>query len=59
MNIGMMGLGKLGLPCALAMESKGHFVTGYDTSTYVQEQIRKKEWHYKDETRWEGQKDSR
>ena len=30
MNIGFMGLGKLGLPCALAMEEKGHSVCGYD-----------------------------
>ena len=26
MNIGFMGLGKLGLPCALAIEEKGHSV---------------------------------
>lgn len=30
MNIGMCGLGKLGLPVALAIESKGHEVYGYD-----------------------------
>jgi UDPglucose 6-dehydrogenase len=30
MKIGMMGLGKLGLPVALAIESKGHTVYGYD-----------------------------
>ncbi len=30
MRIGMIGLGKLGLPCALGMESKGHEVRGYD-----------------------------
>ncbi len=30
MNIGFIGLGKLGLPCAEAMASKGHVVNGYD-----------------------------
>jgi len=28
--IGFLGLGKLGLPCALAIESKGHRVMGWD-----------------------------
>ena len=32
MNIGMVGMGKLGLPVALAIESRGHQVTGYDIS---------------------------
>ena len=32
MNVGFIGLGKLGLPCALAVESKGHNVIGYDIS---------------------------
>ena len=30
MNIGFIGLGKLGLPCAVAMAMKGHDVMGYD-----------------------------
>lgn len=30
MKIGFVGLGKLGLPVALAIESKGHEVVGYD-----------------------------
>lgn len=30
MNIGMAGMGKLGLPVALAIESQGHQVTGFD-----------------------------
>ena len=30
MNIGFLGLGKLGLPVALAVESKGHNVFGTD-----------------------------
>lgn len=32
MKIGMIGLGKLGLPVALSIESKGHEVVGYDVS---------------------------
>ena len=32
MKIGFVGLGKLGLPVALAVESKGHDVIGYDIS---------------------------
>lgn len=39
MKIGFIGLGKLGMPCAETMASKGHDVTGYDTenrtSNYV------------------------
>jgi UDPglucose 6-dehydrogenase len=35
LNIGFVGLGKLGLPCALAVESKGHNVVGYDTDEKV------------------------
>lgn len=31
-NIGVIGLGKLGLPVAVAINSKGHKVTGYDIS---------------------------
>jgi UDPglucose 6-dehydrogenase len=30
MRVGWVGLGKLGLPCALACESKGHDVRGVD-----------------------------
>lgn len=35
MRVGMIGLGKLGLPVALAIESKGHEVIGYDTRSAV------------------------
>ena len=42
MNIGFLGLGKLGLPVALAVESKGHKVFGYDINTKVGESIEKK-----------------
>src|SRR6266568_4388743 len=30
MKVGFLGLGKLGLPCALAIDMKGHDVMGYD-----------------------------
>ena len=36
MRIGMIGLGKLGLPVALAIEAAGHEVSGYDPSPVVQ-----------------------
>ena len=39
MKIGFVGLGKLGLPVALATESKGHEVMGYDPSNHVKEII--------------------
>ena len=48
MNVGFIGLGKLGLPCALAVESKGHNVIGYDISETVQETIRSKKLPYKE-----------
>jgi len=37
MNVGFIGLGKLGLPCALAIEKAGHSVCGYDIDTGVGE----------------------
>jgi UDPglucose 6-dehydrogenase len=33
MRIGFVGLGKLGLPCAVAVATKGHDVMGYDIMT--------------------------
>jgi UDPglucose 6-dehydrogenase len=35
MKIGFVGLGKLGLPCALALDLKGHDVMGYDLNPKV------------------------
>lgn len=35
MKIGIIGLGKLGLPVALAIESKGHEVRGYDINPAI------------------------
>lgn len=42
MNIGFIGLGKLGLPCALAIAHEGYAVIGTDTNTAVQEYLRAK-----------------
>ena len=41
-NIGFIGLGKLGLPSALAIESKGHTVVGYDLNPNVKQYIERK-----------------
>jgi UDPglucose 6-dehydrogenase len=50
MNIGMIGLGKLGLPCLLAMENfGGHRVFGYDVSAAVVESIASKSVNYWEE----------
>ena len=43
-----MGLGKLGLPVALAIESKGHQVYGYDVSPAVLETITSRVLPYKE-----------
>ena len=48
MKIGFMGLGKLGLPVALAVESKGHEVFGYDISQKTIDNIKKKKIDYKE-----------
>ena len=48
MNIGIVGLGKLGLPVALAIESKGHKVFGYDIDKSVHKIINKKKIKYKE-----------
>jgi len=33
MRVGFIGLGKLGMPCAVAMQMKGHDVMGYDINS--------------------------
>lgn len=33
MNIGFIGLGKLGLPCAVAIAERGHTIYGYDVNS--------------------------
>ena len=40
MNVGFVGLGKLGLPSALAIESKEHTVRGYDINPEIEEYVK-------------------
>ena len=49
MNIGFVGMGKLGLPSALAIESKGHTVTGYDINPDISEYIKNQKIPYMEE----------
>jgi len=49
MNIGMIGLGKLGLPCALAMEAKGFKVFGFDSSEHVRQNIDNRVFPHKED----------
>jgi UDPglucose 6-dehydrogenase len=48
MNIGLIGLGKLGLPVALAIESKGHNVCGYDINSNVKSYIENRKIPYQE-----------
>ena len=48
MKIGFVGLGKLGLPVALAVENKGHKVIGYDISNKVKSFIKLKKIPYRE-----------
>jgi len=48
MNIGFLGLGKLGLPVALAVENKGHRVLGTDINPLTLRNIRFKTLDYKE-----------
>ena len=48
MKIGFIGLGKLGLPVALAIESKKHQIYGYDIDNKVIESIRERKIPYKE-----------
>ncbi len=50
MNIGFIGLGKLGLPCALAIDSfKEHNVIGYDPDERIKEYLNQKSIPYREE----------
>ena len=49
MNIGFLGLGKLGLPVSLAVEDKGHKVFGYDISEQTISDIKNKKIRYREE----------
>lgn len=45
MNIGFVGLGKLGLPCALAVDSVNeHTVVGYDIDKSIKEYLEKEKF---------------
>lgn len=48
-RVGFIGLGKLGLPCALAINSKGHQVWGYDIDPNVSDYLKNREIPYKEE----------
>jgi UDPglucose 6-dehydrogenase len=48
-KIGFIGLGKLGLPVALAMESKGHEIMGYDINPAVADYLKTKKIPYREE----------
>ena len=48
MKIGFVGLGQLGLPVALAVESKGHKVYGFDIKKEIYEQIKNRKIGYKE-----------
>lgn len=49
MNVGFVGLGKLGLPSALAIESKGHTVVGCDVNPTVGRYIQDRKIPYLEE----------
>jgi len=48
-NIGFIGLGKLGLPCAVAIASKGHNVYGTDLNKDVERYIKESRIPYMEE----------
>lgn len=47
-KIGFIGLGKLGLPVAMAISSKGYEVSGYDTNINVKDYISNKKIPYQE-----------
>lgn len=49
MKVGIVGMGKLGLPVGLAMESRGHEVVGYDISNAPYEYIENRDIPYQEE----------
>lgn len=49
MNIGFLGLGKLGLPCALAIQDRGHNVYGFDINTDVKNILETRILPYKED----------
>ena len=53
MNVSFVGLGKLGLPCALAIESRGHTIVGTDVSSEVLKNILERKIPYYEEGAYE------
>jgi UDPglucose 6-dehydrogenase len=49
MKIGFIGLGKLGLPCALAIDSVGHKVYAYDVNQNIEKYLKDRTIPYKEE----------
>ena len=49
MRIGIQGAGKLGLPCALAIEEKGHTVLVNDTDSSVQHTLQFRKLPYREQ----------
>lgn len=49
MKIGFVGLGKLGLPCALAIDSSGHRVYAYDVNPKIEGYLRDRAIPYREE----------
>ena len=49
MNLGCLGVGKLGLPVSLAVELKGHRVFGFDISKQTINDIKDRKIRYKEE----------
>lgn len=49
MKIGFLGLGKLGLPCALAIDSAGHDVCGFDLNPEVEKILSDRVLPYREE----------
>lgn len=59
MRVGMIGVGKLGLPLCLAMEQRGHTVLGYDTNPAVAGYVAKRAIPYEEEGAPEALKDTK
>ncbi len=59
MKIGFLGLGKLGLPVALAIESKGHEVFGTDINSNTVKNIKSRKLDYREEGAQELLKNSK
>lgn len=54
MRVGFIGLGKLGLPCAVAIAAKGHSVVGYDVNPNITSSKHPRELLYTQEAGADG-----